>query len=435
MFRIVCNSIMAAVLLCPANVFAADNINSGNLLEIMTPAANHAPDEKQQTVKTYLDKLAAEKLLTIQLNEHSDFDRSGTVLFDKIRGSLPKYYRLMRSASQAQTLKKRVAETREDTAATYVLTPAQSRMFFKYGDYVGTVELPTIEYSDFPTPVVLKTHIINNVLPGFRSEDSNVKIVFKDSVLRVANKSDRSLTLKRVSLYYDGMIFDRILERPLELAPAATADVSLASVIEKELKLGEKHSGMSAQEAWEKKVNFGFGVDYEKDKNSASALLGRVTTYSAHDLAENPVETARLVAHMESLASEKMLSAGGAGTVAALSKTQYDFKVEFAFGKVSLKPEFLNTLDAAGQAMKKDLRIKGIIEGHSDNVGSRAVNQRISELRSNGAKQYLVKKYSIDPARIQTNGFGMTKAIADNGTPAGRAQNRRIEARFWGHTD
>ncbi|OGU15137.1 MAG: hypothetical protein A2076_15760 [Geobacteraceae bacterium GWC2_53_11] len=395
----------------------------------ITTTSNFTPDEKQQTIKMYLDKLAAEKLLTLQLGEHSDFDRSGTILFDKIRSSLPKYYRLKRSEKQStQNRKEHGAGFQEDSAA-YDLVPAPSRMFYKYGGYTGVVELVNIGFSDVPAPVVLKTNIINNVLPAFRSEDDNVKIVCKDSVLHVTNKSDSSLTLKRVSLYYDGIFIDHILDRPIELAPAATSDISLASVIGKDLKLDVKHSAMSAQEAWEKKVNFGFGVVYGH-QSSASALLSRVTTSSAYELAENAVETALLVEHMESLTRVE-----SAGKVAAPSKVQYDFTMEFAFGKASVKPEYLYKLETVGQAMQKLLNIKGIIEGHSDNVGSRAVNQRISELRADVAKQYLVKKYSIDPVRIQTKGFGMTKPIADNGTPGGRAQNRRIEARFVGADD
>lgn len=393
----------------------------------ITTTSNFTPDEKQQTIKTYLDKLAAEKLLTLQLGEHSDFDRSGTILFDKIRSSLPKYYRLKKSVRQATQNRKEDVTGFQEDSAVYDLVPAQARMFYKYGDYTGIVELATIEFSDAPAPVEVKTNIIKNVLPAFRNEDNNVKIVFNDSVLHVTNKSDSLLTLKKVSLYYDGMFIDSILDSPLELAPAATSDISLASVIENDLKLDEKHSGMGAQEAWEKKVGFGFGVVYEKNKNSAPALLSKVTTSSAHELVENAVETARLTEHLKSLVSVE-----AAGKVAAPSKVQYDFTMEFASGKVSLKPKHLYQLDAVGRAMKNNLNIKGIIEGHSDNVGSRAANRRVSKLRAHAAKHYLVKKHSIDPARIQTKGFGMTKPIADNGTPAGRAQNRRIEARFVG---
>lgn len=501
MFRTLINSIVAVVVLCSADAFAADSNKPGYMLEMITPysvrvfknncdtlrdnctkdpvttgtmsvvcgearhtitaplqgvfslpssrvgylenlgkktdiiweyegtrittTSNFTADEKQQTIKTYLDKLAVEKLLTLQLGEHSGFDRSAAILFDKIRSSLPKYYRLKRSENRTE----RDAGVQE-APAVYDLAPTQSHMFYKYGDYTGNVELPRMEYSDFPASVMLTTNIINNGLPVYQNEDTTVKIMFKDSVLHVTNKSDSSQTLKRISLYYDGMFFDSILDHPMELAPAATSDISLVSVIEKELKLDEKHSAMSAQEAWQKKVSFGFGVDYGRNREDVPVLLGKVIVSSVHESVENPAETVRLMAHMKSL-----VSAETAGKVDAPSKARYDFTMEFAFGRASVKPEYLYKLETVGQAMQKRLNIKGIIEGHSDNVGSRAVNQRISELRADVAKHYLVKKYSIDPARIQTKGFGMTKPIADNGTPAGRAHNRRIEARFVGADD
>jgi outer membrane protein OmpA-like peptidoglycan-associated protein len=72
----------------------------------------------------------------------------------------------------------------------------------------------------------------------------------------------------------------------------------------------------------------------------------------------------------------------------------------------------------------KDLLIS--IEGHTDNKGSVAVNQKLSEKRAQAVKNYLVKK-GIAATRITAQGFGPTKPIATNATPAGRAKNRRVE--------
>jgi outer membrane protein OmpA-like peptidoglycan-associated protein len=72
----------------------------------------------------------------------------------------------------------------------------------------------------------------------------------------------------------------------------------------------------------------------------------------------------------------------------------------------------------------KDLLIS--IEGHTDNKGSAAVNQKLSEKRAQAVKNYLVKK-GIAANRITATGFGPTKPIATNATPAGRAKNRRVE--------
>jgi outer membrane protein OmpA-like peptidoglycan-associated protein len=72
----------------------------------------------------------------------------------------------------------------------------------------------------------------------------------------------------------------------------------------------------------------------------------------------------------------------------------------------------------------KDLQIS--IEGHTDNIGKPAVNQKLSEKRAQAVKNYLVKK-GIDESRITAQGFGSAKPITSNAKPAGRAKNRRVE--------
>jgi outer membrane protein OmpA-like peptidoglycan-associated protein len=65
------------------------------------------------------------------------------------------------------------------------------------------------------------------------------------------------------------------------------------------------------------------------------------------------------------------------------------------------------------------------VEGHTDNVGSAAYNQALSLRRAESVAQQLVTSGWPDAA-IQRVGFGLTKPIADNATPEGRAQNRRV---------
>lgn len=64
--------------------------------------------------------------------------------------------------------------------------------------------------------------------------------------------------------------------------------------------------------------------------------------------------------------------------------------------------------------------------GHADSSGSEATNQKLSEQRAKSLNDYLVKEYSIDPARITYSGEGEASPIADNSTKAGRAKNRRV---------
>lgn len=65
------------------------------------------------------------------------------------------------------------------------------------------------------------------------------------------------------------------------------------------------------------------------------------------------------------------------------------------------------------------------IEGHTDNTGSEALNQKLSQSRADAVRKYLVDK-GIDSDRLTSTGFGPSVPIADNKTVAGRAANRRV---------
>src|SRR5690606_34278430 len=100
--------------------------------------------------------------------------------------------------------------------------------------------------------------------------------------------------------------------------------------------------------------------------------------------------------------------------------------IYFSTGKYVLLNKSFKGLDDVAQIMKDDPAMKIAIDGHTDNVGSDATNQRLSERRANAVKAYLVKK-GVSEDRITATGYGETKPIADNKTAAGRQQNRRVE--------
>jgi outer membrane protein OmpA-like peptidoglycan-associated protein len=66
------------------------------------------------------------------------------------------------------------------------------------------------------------------------------------------------------------------------------------------------------------------------------------------------------------------------------------------------------------------------IEGYTDTVGRGSVNQRLSAARAAAVREALIAR-GISPKRLTAHGYGARRAIADNSTEAGRAQNRRIE--------
>jgi outer membrane protein OmpA-like peptidoglycan-associated protein len=73
--------------------------------------------------------------------------------------------------------------------------------------------------------------------------------------------------------------------------------------------------------------------------------------------------------------------------------------------------------------------MKLAIDGHTDNVGSDELNQKLSDNRSASVMNYLISK-GVSADRITAQGHGETMPIADNKTAAGRQQNRRVELKL-----
>jgi OmpA-OmpF porin, OOP family len=103
--------------------------------------------------------------------------------------------------------------------------------------------------------------------------------------------------------------------------------------------------------------------------------------------------------------------------------------IYFATGKYTLLSRSFKGLDEVAKLMKEDAQLKISIEGHTDNVGADAANQKLSENRAAAVKAYFVKK-GVDASRIQSAGFGETQPIDDNKTAAGRQKNRRVELKL-----
>ena len=77
------------------------------------------------------------------------------------------------------------------------------------------------------------------------------------------------------------------------------------------------------------------------------------------------------------------------------------------------------------QVMTENSDVTLVIEGHTDNTGSDAINKKLSESRANSVKNSLTKS-GVSASRIEAVGFGEAKPIATNATAAGRAKNRRV---------
>ena len=89
-------------------------------------------------------------------------------------------------------------------------------------------------------------------------------------------------------------------------------------------------------------------------------------------------------------------------------------------------PDSVPELEVLTDFMKNRSNVVILVEGHTDDVGSHALNDRLSLQRAESVKRYLINK-GINPNRIRTKGYGKRKPIASNETEWGRHLNRRTE--------
>ncbi len=102
--------------------------------------------------------------------------------------------------------------------------------------------------------------------------------------------------------------------------------------------------------------------------------------------------------------------------------------VTFDFGKADLKSQFYPALNNVARTLGEYNQTIVEVTGHTDSIGSEAVNQRLSEQRAAAVSNYLIGQ-GLVRERFEVVGMGKRYPVASNDTEAGRALNRRVEIR------
>jgi OOP family OmpA-OmpF porin len=92
-----------------------------------------------------------------------------------------------------------------------------------------------------------------------------------------------------------------------------------------------------------------------------------------------------------------------------------------------LKPESAGVLKQIAAALAKDPNLKLEVDAYTDSAGDSSRSLEISKRRAQAVVSVLVAQFEIEAPRLTANGFGAEKPIGSNGTPAGRAENQRVE--------
>ncbi|NQU52553.1 MAG: OmpA family protein [Bacteroidetes bacterium] len=107
-------------------------------------------------------------------------------------------------------------------------------------------------------------------------------------------------------------------------------------------------------------------------------------------------------------------------------KVTFDSGILFKTGKSDLSPESKTTLTNFANSLKNTLETDVTIIGHTDNTGSREINERLSLERAKSVDNFLLQN-GILAERTSESGMAFDEPVADNATAEGRKQNRRVE--------
>lgn len=175
--------------------------------------------------------------------------------------------------------------------------------------------------------------------------------------------------------------------------------------------IADMHSSQAAQ----------LGKANQKLEAQGQAIENQTQVIESERLARAEAEkrAAQAQADLAKFASVKEESRG---TVITLSGG-----VLFASAKSELLPTAQLKLNTVADAlMKQDPDSKMVVEGHTDSQGGEAYNQDLSQRRAQTVRDYLVGR-GVAADRVTAQGFGPSRSIADNKSPEGRANNRRVE--------
>lgn len=101
--------------------------------------------------------------------------------------------------------------------------------------------------------------------------------------------------------------------------------------------------------------------------------------------------------------------------------------INFATGSAEITDEFARVLDGASKLINEHPEIQLLeVQGHTDNTGSDAINNPLSQARADAVRNYLISR-GVDPSRLVAKGYGSSKPVANNANEQGRYQNRRID--------
>lgn len=207
-----------------------------------------------------------------------------------------------------------------------------------------------------------------------------------------------------------------IAQRKAEMAEVLARIVMLNQGIEV---ADEQEGKLVKEDAARSRTELAAAQDTLAAEKAAGAATEKELAAERVRRAEAEQRAARAKADLQRIAA---VTTEERGTVITLSGG-----VLFASNKYTLLPSAMAKLSQVAEALLKgDPEAIFVVEGHTDSQGKAGANQELSVLRANAVRSELMAQ-GISADRVSAAGFGSDRAIADNGSPEGRANNRRVE--------
>jgi len=105
-----------------------------------------------------------------------------------------------------------------------------------------------------------------------------------------------------------------------------------------------------------------------------------------------------------------------------------ELDINFDINKADIKPQYHQELKEVADFLATYPKTSAVIEGHTDDTGEASYNKDLSQRRADSVREYLIRTFDINPARLTAEGYGEERPVASNATARGRAQNRRVVA-------
>ncbi|RMD96209.1 MAG: AMIN domain-containing protein [Calditrichaeota bacterium] len=110
------------------------------------------------------------------------------------------------------------------------------------------------------------------------------------------------------------------------------------------------------------------------------------------------------------------------------SRILVSLRINFDFDSAVIRPSEFETMHKVAEILNTYPESQVWIAGHTDSIGTEEYNVHLSQRRMQSVMNYLITKENIDPDRFfMPLAYGESRPIADNGTEAGRARNRRVD--------